>query len=68
MKLLNSNNAKNTETHIQNDLTLTHNLKKNTKMLKDVLGTSQDIVVRKFSFGQPNKIALALLFLDGLII
>ncbi|KJS87212.1 MAG: spore gernimation protein KA [Peptococcaceae bacterium BICA1-8] len=45
---------------------LSQNLKENLKVLRNLLGQSNDIVFREFSFGYEGKINAALIFLDGM--
>ncbi|MBO8169581.1 MAG: spore germination protein [Thermoanaerobacteraceae bacterium] len=47
--------------------TISRNLDQNLKLFKDILGTSNDIIIREFSFGRDRKINAALIFVDGLI-
>lgn len=45
---------------------LSRDLKENLKVLKSILGTSNDIVIREFSFGYDEKINASIIFVDGL--
>lgn len=42
-------------------------LEKNLDTLKGIIGSSSDIIIRKFTFGTKKRIQAALLFIDGLI-
>ena len=46
---------------------LSHDLKKNLNILRDILGTSSDVVIREFAFGHKIQINGALIFIDGLV-
>lgn len=45
---------------------VSHDLKKNLKILRDLLGTSSDIIMREFAVGNKRQIKAALVFIDGL--
>lgn len=45
---------------------LSQNLKKNLNTLRDILGTSSDIIIREFAFGHKGQISGALIFIEGL--
>lgn len=45
---------------------ISHELKKNLKDLRDILGTSSDIVMREFAFGHQRQVRAALIFIEGL--
>ncbi|MGE4353449.1 MAG: spore germination protein [Oscillospiraceae bacterium] len=42
-------------------------LNKNLDALKEIIGNSSDIVIRRFSFGNKSQIQAAMIFVDGLI-
>lgn len=46
--------------------TLSYDLKQNLKVIGNILGTSDDIIFREFSFGVEKKINAALIFLEGM--
>lgn len=43
------------------------NLKENLKLIEDIIGFSDDIVIRKFQLGNKLGIKAALIFVDGLV-
>lgn len=43
-----------------------NDLNENLKLLENIVGTSSDIIVREFTFGQQDDVNAALLFLDGM--
>lgn len=43
------------------------NLKENLKLIEDIIGFSDDVVVRKFHLGAKTGIKAAIIFIDGLI-
>lgn len=43
-----------------------HDLKKNLNTLRDILGSSNDVIIREFAFGHKRQINGALIFIDGL--
>lgn len=45
---------------------LSSNLKQNISNLRNILGTSNDIIIREFNFGYQGKISAAILFLEGM--
>ncbi|MFZ5753254.1 MAG: spore germination protein [Bacillota bacterium] len=45
---------------------ISRDLKQNLKVLRNILGTSSDVIIREFSFGYEEKINAALIFLDGM--
>jgi len=46
---------------------LSRNLKQNLNILRNILGNSNDINIREFTFGDKGKINAALIFIDGLV-
>lgn len=48
------------------DSILSIELSKNLKNFRDVLGTSNDVILREFTFGHKKKIKCALIFIEGL--
>lgn len=45
---------------------LSNNLKENLTILRNILGTSSDIIIREFVFDHKRRINSALIFIDGL--
>lgn len=45
---------------------ISHDLRKNLNILKDIFGTSRDIIIREFAFGHKRQVKAALIFIDGL--
>lgn len=45
---------------------LYHDLKKNLNVLRGILGTSSDVIIREFAFGNKGQIHSALIFINGL--
>ncbi len=45
---------------------ISHDLGKNLKILKDIMGTSRDIIFREFAFGHRGQVKGAIIFIDGL--
>lgn len=46
---------------------LSKSLKENLKLIEDIIGFSDDVVIRKFTLGNKLRIKSALVFVDGLI-
>jgi spore germination protein KA len=68
LKMLNESTyaQENENKHIQ-EYKLTSDLKDNLKLFKDILGASDDIIMRKFSFGNKQKTEAALIYIDGMV-
>jgi Bacillus/Clostridium GerA spore germination protein. len=47
-------------------LEFSQDLEKNLDTLKNIIGDSTDIIIRKFAFGYKRKIQAAIIFIDGL--
>lgn len=63
-KKLNNNHFKENELY---RLKLSVNLSGNLDILKKVLGSSEDVITRKFVFGGDEQISAALIYLDGMV-
>jgi spore germination protein KA len=48
------------------EMKISSNLKQNLNMLQNILGTSDDLITREFSFGEKPKVKASLIFLDGM--
>lgn len=46
---------------------ISSSLKENLDSIKEVLGASDDLVVREFAFGHKGQVRAALLFIDGMV-
>jgi spore germination protein KA len=44
----------------------TQDLEHNLSILRGIVGTSNDIITRRFTFGNETRVELALIFIDGL--
>lgn len=64
MKNKNSNQGDNGQELSQSNLY--YDLKKNLNVLKGILGTSSDVIMREFAFGNKGQIRSALIFIEGL--
>ncbi len=60
----NLNKKNNTQEPLKSNLS--NNLKENLNVLRGVLGTSYDVVMREFAFGDQGQIKGALVFLEGM--
>ncbi|WHH58630.1 spore germination protein [Petroclostridium sp. X23] len=65
-QILNRNFNKENDPQKLSQVNLSHDLKKNLKTLREILGTSDDIIIREFSFGHKGQINAALIFLEGM--
>ncbi len=59
----NSNEEHNTQKSQEN---LFQDLRKNLKVLKDIFGSSYDVILREFTFGDQGKFHGALIFINGM--
>jgi len=59
------NKQDNTQNFSQSKISL--NLKENLNNLKNILGPSDDIIMREFAFGKKAQISAALIYIDGMI-
>ena len=65
-QLLSQNSDKRNNTQGPSQTNLSDNLKQNLNVLRGILGTSYDVVMREFAFGDQGQIKGALIFLDGM--
>lgn len=65
-QLLNQYSEKENNTQEPTQAKLSNNLKENLNLLRGLLGTSYDVVMREFSFGDQGQIQGALVFLEGM--
>ncbi|MHB8061015.1 MAG: spore germination protein [Ruminiclostridium sp.] len=65
-KIQNKNTNIEDNTQKTSQANLCQNLKKNLNTLRDILGTSNDIIIREFAFGHNGQINGALIFIEGL--
>lgn len=45
---------------------ISRDLRTNLNILKDIMGTSSDIIMREFAFGHQRQVKAAVVFIDGL--
>ncbi|MBZ4687519.1 MAG: spore germination protein [Clostridiales bacterium] len=63
----NSEDKQESKSRESSQTSLSRDITQNLKVLKDILGPSNDINIREFSFGYEEKVDAAIIFVDGMV-
>lgn len=60
-------NSKSKNTKENSQAKISSNLKENLESVKEILGVSDDLIIREFAFGNKGQINAAIIFIDGMV-